>query len=85
MRVLVVEDEMKLAALVRKALREHGMLADVAATGEDALWMTAATNYDVMILDVNLPGIDGFEVARRLRAEGIRTPDADVDGPRRRR
>ena len=74
MRVLVVEDEMKLAALVRKALREHGMLADVAATGEDALWMTAATNYDVIILDVNLPGIDGFEAARRLRADGIRTP-----------
>lgn len=74
MRVLVVEDEMKLAALVRKALREHGMLADVAATGEDALWMTAATNYDVVILDVNLPGIDGFEVARRLRADGIHTP-----------
>jgi two-component system OmpR family response regulator len=74
MRVLVVEDEMKLAALVRKALREQGILADVAATGEDALWMTGATNYDVIILDVNLPGIDGFEVARRLRADSIRTP-----------
>jgi two-component system OmpR family response regulator len=46
----------------------------VAATGEDALWMTGATNYDVIILDVNLPGIDGFEVARRLRADSIRTP-----------
>jgi two-component system, OmpR family, response regulator len=74
MRVLVVEDEMKLAALVRKALREQGILADVAATGEDALWMTGATNYDVIILDVNLPGIDGFEVARRLRADSMRTP-----------
>ena len=73
MRVLVVEDEVKLAALIRKALREQGMLADVAVTGEDALWM-AATSYDVIILDVNLPGIDGFEVARRLRADRIRTP-----------
>ncbi len=73
MRVLVVEDEVKLAALIRKALREQGMLADVAVTGEDALWM-AATSYDVIILDVNLPGIDGFEVARRLREDGIRTP-----------
>jgi two-component system, OmpR family, response regulator len=84
-RVLVVEDEVKLAALIRKALREHGMLADVAVTGEDALWMAAATSYDVVILDVNLPGIDGFEVARRLRADGIRNADADVDRPRRRR
>jgi two-component system OmpR family response regulator len=50
------------------------MLADVAATGEDALWMTGATNYDVIILDVNLPGIDGFEVARQLRADSVRTP-----------
>ena len=73
MRVLIVEDEVKLAALIRKALREQGMLADVAVTGEDALWM-AATGYTVIILDVNLPGIDGFEVARRLRADGIRSP-----------
>jgi two-component system, OmpR family, response regulator len=73
-RVLVVEDEVKLAALVRKALREEGMLADVAIKGEDALWMAAATPYDVMVLDVNLPGIDGFEVCHRLRADGVRTP-----------
>ena len=74
MRVLVVEDEVKLAALIRKALREQGMLADVAVTGEDALWMAAASPYEVVILDINLPGIDGFEVARRLRAGGIRSP-----------
>ncbi len=74
MRVLVVEDEVKLAALIRKALREQGMLADVAVTGEDAVWMTSASPYDVVILDVNLPGIDGFEVARRLRAEEICSP-----------
>jgi two-component system OmpR family response regulator len=74
MRVLVVEDEVKLAALIRKALREQGMLADVAVAGEDAMWMASASPYDVVILDVNLPGIDGFEVARRLRADGIRSP-----------
>jgi two-component system, OmpR family, response regulator len=73
-RVLVVEDEVKLAALIRKALREQGMLADVAIKGEDALWMAAATPYDVLMLDVNLPGIDGFEVCHRLRADGVRTP-----------
>ncbi|HTA34122.1 MAG TPA: response regulator transcription factor [Solirubrobacteraceae bacterium] len=73
-RVLIVEDELKLAALIRKALREEGMLADVAIKGEDALWMGAATRYDVLVLDVNLPGIDGFEVCQRLRADGVRTP-----------
>jgi two-component system OmpR family response regulator len=72
--VLVVEDEVKLAALIRKALREQGMLADVAITGEDALWMAEATPYDVVVLDVNLPGIDGFEVCHHLRVSGIRTP-----------
>jgi two-component system OmpR family response regulator len=73
-RVLVVEDEVKLASLIRKALREQGMLADVATTGEDALWMAAATPYDVLVLDVNLPGIDGFEVCHRLRVDRVGTP-----------
>jgi two-component system OmpR family response regulator len=73
-RVLVVEDEVKLAVLVRKALREQGMLADVAITGEDALWMVEATPYEVVVLDVNLPGIDGFETVHRLRGNGVRTP-----------
>ncbi|HSC04293.1 MAG TPA: response regulator transcription factor [Solirubrobacteraceae bacterium] len=74
MRVLLIEDEAKLASLIQKALREQGMLADAAARGEDALWMAAATPFDVVVLDVNLPGIDGFETVRRLRADGIRTP-----------
>ena len=74
MRVLVVEDEVKLAALIRKGLKEEGLLADVAIKGEDAVWMAAASPYDVVVLDVNLPGIDGFETVRRLRLEGLRTP-----------
>ncbi len=74
MRVLVVEDEIPLAKLVREGLIAEGMLADVAIRGEDALWMGAATDYDVICLDVNLPGIDGFETCRRLRADGIATP-----------
>jgi two-component system OmpR family response regulator len=73
-RVLVVEDEVKLASLIRKALREQTMLADVAINGEDALWMAEATPYDVLVLDVNLPGIDGFEACHRLRTNGVRTP-----------
>jgi two-component system OmpR family response regulator len=55
-------------------LREAGLLADVAVTGEDALWMAPANGYDVIVLDLNLPGIDGFETCERLRRDGLRTP-----------
>src|SRR5215207_1536313 len=74
MRVLIVEDEVKLASLIRRGLRDEGMLADVAVKGEDALWMAGATEYDAIVLDVMLPGIDGFEVVRRLRDDGIWSP-----------
>lgn len=74
MRVLIVEDEVRLAKLVREGLMADGLLADVAIRGEDALWMASATAYDVICLDVNLPGVDGFETCRRLRADGVATP-----------
>ena len=74
MRVLIVEDEKKMAALLQRGLREDGVAADVAAAGEDAVWMAGATEYDAIVLDVMLPGIDGFDVCRRLRADGIRSP-----------
>ena len=74
MRVLIVEDEAKLAAIVQRGLRAAGHAADVAGRGEDALWMAAATGYSAILLDVMLPGIDGVETCRRLRARGIRTP-----------
>jgi two-component system OmpR family response regulator len=73
-RVLIVEDEVKLASLIRKGLREEGLLADVAIKGEDALWMAGASPYDVIVLDLMLPGIDGFETCRRLRSDGVHTP-----------
>jgi two-component system OmpR family response regulator len=74
MRLLVVEDDVKMAALVRRGLSEEGAAVDVARTGEDALWMAAAAPYDALVLDVMLPGIDGFETCRRLRDEGVWTP-----------
>jgi two-component system OmpR family response regulator len=74
MRVLLVEDEARLAALLRRGLTEEGLLADVASTGEDAVWMAESTPYDALVLDVNLPGIDGFEACRRLRERQVRTP-----------
>ena len=74
MRVLVIEDEVELASLIRQGLRDEGLLADVAIRGEDALWMAASSPYDVLTLDALLPGIDGFEVCRRLRDKEVRTP-----------
>ena len=74
MRVLIVEDEVKMAALIRRGMREEGMAADVAVRGEDALWMAGSTEYDAIVLDVMLPGIDGFETCRRLRADGVWSP-----------
>jgi two-component system, OmpR family, response regulator len=74
MRVLIVEDEAKMAALLRRGLRREGIAADVAERGEDAVWMAGSTDYDVVVLDLMLPGIDGFEVCRRLRGDGVRSP-----------
>jgi two-component system OmpR family response regulator len=74
MRVLVVEDELKMASLIRRGLRDEGLLADVAVTGEDALWMAAATAYDAVVLDVGLPGLDGFQTVQRLREDGVWAP-----------
>ena len=74
MRVLVVEDEAKLADLLRRGLTAHGLAVDIAATGEDAMWMAPATAYQVIVLDLMLPGIDGIEVCRQLRDAGVHTP-----------
>jgi two-component system, OmpR family, response regulator len=73
-RVLVVEDRAKLAAVLQHGLRREGIAADVAGSGEDALWMAGSTEYDAVVLDVMLPGIDGLEVCARLREEGVWTP-----------
>jgi two-component system OmpR family response regulator len=74
MRALVVEDEVKMAALIRRGLVEEGYAADVARTGEEALWMARATPYDAIVLDVMLPGRNGLEVCRSLRESGVWSP-----------
>src|SRR5215470_7299827 len=74
MRVLIVEDELRMASLIRRGLLNEGLAADVAGTGEDALWMAPAHGYDAVVLDVMLPDLDGFEVCRRLRGAGVWSP-----------
>jgi two-component system OmpR family response regulator len=74
MNVLVVEDEVKMAALIRRGLKEQGLTVDVAGSGEEGLGMARSSSYDAVVLDVILPGIDGFETCRQLRQEGIWAP-----------
>ena len=74
MRILVVEDEARLAGLLERSLEEEGHAVDIAGTGEDALDWVHGAAYDAIVLDVMLPGIDGLEVCRRLRANRVRTP-----------
>jgi two-component system, OmpR family, response regulator len=74
MRILVVEDELKMAALLRRGLAEEGHAVDVAATGDDGVWMAQTAEYDAIVLDLMLPGLDGVSVCRRWRENGIWAP-----------
>lgn len=74
MRLLIIEDDPKLAPLLARGLREEGFAVDVAHDGEDGAYRALEQDYDTIVLDVMLPGLDGFEVLRRLRGKGRRTP-----------
>ena len=74
MRILVVEDELKMAGLLKRGLEEEGYAVDVAATGSDAVWAATENPYDAILLDVMLPDVNGFEVCRQLRAAGRWAP-----------
>jgi two-component system OmpR family response regulator len=74
MKVLVVEDELKMASLLLRGFRNNGDAPDIARTGEDAVWMAKAAEYDSIVLDVMLPGQDGFETCAELREAGIWAP-----------
>lgn len=74
MRILIVEDEQRLARLLRKSLMEEGHAADIANSGEEALDWVASAEYDAIILDVMLPGMDGITVCRELRTRRVQVP-----------
>jgi len=73
-RILLVEDEPRAARMLAKGLREHTYAVDVAADGEAALHQLGVNDYDLLILDIMLPGKDGFETCRELRAQGLTVP-----------
>jgi two-component system OmpR family response regulator len=74
MRVLVAEDDVRMAAALARGLRGEGMAVDVASTGAETLELASMTTYDAVVLDVMLPGGDGFDTCRRLRADGMWVP-----------
>jgi two-component system OmpR family response regulator len=74
MRVLVVEDEKKMAGLLSRGLREEGYSVDTARNGEEGVWFGTENDYDAIILDIGLPDMDGFGVCRRLREQGRWAP-----------
>jgi len=74
MRILVVEDEVAAATVLAKGLREHAHAVDVAADGDEALERVGLNDYDLLILDVLLPGINGLELCRQLRGQGTAVP-----------
>ncbi len=71
---MIVEDECKISAYVKRGLKELGYAVDAAFTGQEALDMAAVVPYDIIILDILLPGIDGLSVCRRLRKRSLRVP-----------
>lgn len=74
MKLLLVEDEVHLAATLRSGLTEQGHAVDVVHNGVEGLWAARANDYDVVVLDIMLPGLSGYEVCRQLRHGGVWTP-----------
>jgi len=73
-RVLIVEDELRMASLIRRGLAKEGLAVDVTSNGEDALWMARSADYDAIVLDVMLPGMSGFDTCERLRKSDVWAP-----------
>ena len=78
--VLIVDDDESVQTMLYKVIRSNGLNAQIAASGEEALVLASRNHYDLMLLDVNMPGMDGFQVVQQLRSRDIRTPIIIVSG-----
>src|SRR5919201_7000294 len=74
MRILIVEDDARMAGALRRGFEAEGIAVDLAPAGEEAMWRAGSTSYAAIVLDLMLPGIDGIETCRRLRAAEVWTP-----------
>ncbi len=74
MRILIVEDELRLASVIKKGLIEEGFAVDTASDGEEGLYLAETESYDLIILDIMLPKVDGLTICRKLRSNNIKTP-----------
>ncbi len=74
MKVLLVEDDHRIAAILKRGLDAEGFSVEISSEGLDGLWRASERHYDVLVLDLMLPGCDGFEISRRLRAQDVWTP-----------
>ncbi len=74
MKILLVEDDLRIAAAVRRGLEAEGFSVDVAGDGDEGLWKASEYHYDLVVLDLMLPGPNGFEICRTLRRRGDWTP-----------
>src|SRR4026207_877372 len=81
MRVLVVEDEVRQAAALKRGLEAEGFAVDVAGNGNDGLWLAVEQAYDAIVLDVMLPGLNGYKVCAQLREKQIWTPVLMLTAP----
>ena len=78
--VLIVDDDKAVQTMLYKVIRSNGLAADMASGGQEALSLTENRKYDLILLDINMHGMDGFEVIQRLRSRGIKTPIIIVSG-----
>ena len=78
--VLIVDDDASVQTMLYKVVRSNGLSAEIASSGEAALRLTRSNHYDLILLDVNMHGMDGFEVIQQLRSRGIKTPIIIVSG-----
>ena len=78
--VLIVDDDEAVQTMLYKVIRSNALDAHTASSGEQALQMVKTKQYDLILLDVNMRGMDGFEVVRKLRADGVKTPIIIVSG-----